>query len=160
MKTIKFRKALITDIKILREFQYELGVHERILDDNLKKDSDIKYYSDYKLKKYIKSDQSLCLIAEQKNEAIGLAVALIKKQKGNWWKSSYKGYIDFLFVKEENRGQGIGKKLIKESITWFKRKKVSDIRLIVFHNNTEALELYRNMGFQDYIFEMSYKKSP
>lgn len=157
MKTINICKASISDIKTINAFQYKLGVYERTFDNNLKDDANIKYYSNYMLKKHIKSEQSLCLIAKQNHEAIGFGVALLKQNK-NWHKGLYKAYIDFLFIKEEYRNQGVGKTLMKKLIQWIKKKKVTDIRLQVFHNSSETLKFYRNMGFKDYIFEMGYKE--
>ena len=58
------------------------------------------------------------------------------------------GYVYDIFVKEEFRGKGIGKKLLEEAESYCREKRYSRILLMVSVNNVEAIRLYNKMGFK------------
>ena len=55
-----------------------------------------------------------------------------------------------MFVLEEYRNLGIGKKLFDEFIKWCKSNEVKRIRAIASVQNIRAIEFYRREGFVDY----------
>lgn len=55
-------------------------------------------------------------------------------------------YIDDLVVKEEYRGKGIGKKLLKEVENYYKGKKFNNMNLVT--NGFQAPKFYEKCGFQ------------
>lgn len=58
------------------------------------------------------------------------------------------GFIHFLAVQEEARGQGIGKGLLMTAVSWlFNKQKVSQIGLVVDDQNN-ARRLYQHCGFE------------
>jgi ribosomal protein S18 acetylase RimI-like enzyme len=64
---------------------------------------------------------------------------LVKK-----WKETY--IIQDVFVKQEFRGKGYGKQLLKEIVTFLKPKK-KEIYLYVDPDNNVAISLYKSVGF-------------
>ena len=153
---IKIRLAKISEVSILDSFQHGIGIHERPLDSNIKKTGRIRYITQANIKKLILSKKSIVLIAEN-NNPIGCGIAGIKENHASWSKYKYQGFIGMMFVKKEYRGKGVGKRIIKELLGWFKKNKVKDIRLQVYQNNTSSIGFYRKCGFKDYILEMIYK---
>lgn len=60
------------------------------------------------------------------------------------------GYISNLIVKEEKRRSGIGEKLMKNIIEYFRRNHIHSIRLALKTNlNEGATLLFRKLGFQE-----------
>jgi len=64
----------------------------------------------------------------------------------------YLGFYDTIFVsiylEDELRGRGIGKKLIEEHTNWFKEKECSCIRLAVSYGHEDSVrDFYHRMGF-------------
>jgi len=58
------------------------------------------------------------------------------------------GYIEFLGVKEKERGQGIGGKLLATALHWaFSTKQVPQVDLTVTDANNNARNLYEKAGF-------------
>lgn len=58
------------------------------------------------------------------------------------------GFVHFLAVREDSRGQGIGKRLLMTAVSWlFKKQKVAQIGLVVDDENN-ARRLYEKCGFQ------------
>lgn len=57
------------------------------------------------------------------------------------------GFIHFLAVQKENRGQGIGKKLLTTAVSWlFNKHNVPQVSLVVDDEN-DARHLYQKAGF-------------
>jgi len=78
-------------------------------------------------------------LVTQGNELIGYAVSTIT-EKGI-------GEIDSLCVKEQCRGQGIGKQLIQRALDWMKFEGAKSYTLQVVHGNDQAMSLYQSLGF-------------
>ncbi|NLV17093.1 MAG: GNAT family N-acetyltransferase [Syntrophomonadaceae bacterium] len=73
------------------------------------------------------------------NELMAFAVSTIT-EKGV-------GEIDSLYVKEQCRGQGIGKQLIQRALDWMKAEGAVSYTLRVVHGNDRAMSLYQSLGF-------------
>jgi ribosomal protein S18 acetylase RimI-like enzyme len=58
------------------------------------------------------------------------------------------GYIYDVFVKEEFRCKGIGKKLLEKAESYCREKRYSRILLMVSVSNQAAVKLYGEMGFK------------
>jgi ribosomal protein S18 acetylase RimI-like enzyme len=66
-------------------------------------------------------------------------------------------YIDDIFVRENSRKNGFGKRLMNEFEKWSKSKKATRIRLGVRINNKKAIKLYNKIGYQIKHYEMEKK---
>ena len=60
------------------------------------------------------------------------------------------GCLDELFIKEEARGQAIGKKLLDAGTQWMKEKNVVRMIASVYLWNTSARTFYEQGGFKEY----------
>jgi ribosomal protein S18 acetylase RimI-like enzyme len=58
------------------------------------------------------------------------------------------GFIYDIFVKEELRGKGIGKKLIEKAESYCRQRGYSRLSLMVSAHNQPALKLYASTGFK------------
>jgi ribosomal protein S18 acetylase RimI-like enzyme len=58
-------------------------------------------------------------------------------------------FVDELFVHEEFRGQGIGTKALMHAIHECKKMNLHALRLEVTKSNSDAMRLYKKVGFQD-----------
>lgn len=56
--------------------------------------------------------------------------------------------VEDVIVQEEYRGQGIGRRLMKEIAEWGKTKGALRHQLLADRNNTSALEFYKRLGWQ------------
>ena len=71
---------------------------------------------------------------------------IYKKQKG--------GYVSDCFVDPKYRNKGIGRKLVKNLLKWFKEKKVEVIHLHVLANNKNSKKFWESFGFDSYLLQM------
>ncbi len=102
--------------------------------------------SDLELK--MKEDlNSEVIVAFEKitNQVIGMGHCSIKTCNNGRF-----GYISNLIVKEEKRRTGIGEKLIRHMIDYFRRNHIQSIRLALKPNLDEAANLlFTKLGFQE-----------
>ncbi len=154
---IKLRKAKLSDIKTIDEFQQGIAIHERPLDPTIKRKGRVRYYHLKEFRSLIRSKHGLILIAELDREPIGCGFAQIKKSYADWSKYKYKGSVGMMFVKKKYRGKGIGKQILKQLLKWLKKNKIKDIRLQVYENNAIAVNAYKKSGFKEYLKEMVYR---
>lgn len=61
-----------------------------------------------------------------------------------------------IFVLEKYRGMGIGEKLTKRLLEWFKARGIKWIRVSAYTNNVPAIKFWKKMGFKDYVIVMTH----
>jgi predicted N-acetyltransferase YhbS len=94
----------------------------------------------------IKNDDSAAFVAQNdKGKVIGCLQILItvRLAEGNY------GEIVSLVVDQNERGNGIGAKLIEESITWLSGKGYPKIRVRCNTIRLEAHKFYKKLGFTE-----------
>jgi len=92
-------------------------------------------------RKYIKTCR---IVAEIQDRVVGFAVlSLVSKRK------VYKGIAEVsVYVSEENRGQGIGEKLLNELIHQSEKNGFWTLQAGIFSDNLASIELHKKCGFR------------
>ena len=74
--------------------------------------------------------------------------------------SDAKGEIDSLYLEDELRGRGIGKRLVDGHVDWMRDKGCSRIRAAVSFGHDAVVEFYHKMGFFERLvyFELKDEK--
>jgi len=152
MKII-IRKATIKDFEKLKQIKSEFYLWECKQDKRLSPDY-IKKGLGARLAKNLKQNNTVFFIAKEKGEILGYSGAEIKNNPASF-KFKKRGCMFNLYVKPKYHGKGIGKKLINETMKWFKKKRISDLMIMVYNNNKKAHKIYNKFGFKDYIIELS-----
>ncbi|GAA4280695.1 GNAT family N-acetyltransferase [Gaetbulibacter aestuarii] len=147
--TLNIRKATLEDIPTLLEFEQGVIKAERPMNPTIQ-DGHINYYN---LKSLITGDNSVLLVAELEGELVASGYAKILPDR-HYLKHQYQGYLGFMFVPEEHRGNGYNKKIIDTLIAWCKEQDVYEIRLDVYPANESAIKAYEKAGFQKYMLAM------
>ncbi len=104
-----------------------------------RKDRNIKWYFKWLLKR----DENGVFIAEMNGEAIGFVAC------DSNWQGFYEnvGEIHEIVVKDEYKGKGIGKKLIKKAEEYLKSRGHRVIELWVGEENYYAIRFYERLGY-------------
>jgi ribosomal protein S18 acetylase RimI-like enzyme len=66
-------------------------------------------------------------------------------------------YVSDLIVVKSERGKGIGKLLLQKAEEYARNKKVEYVRIGSLVSNGGATQLYRKMGFDDYLITLQKK---
>lgn len=88
-------------------------------------------------------DHHRVFIEVKEDEVFGYIYAIVDDADENL------GYIEFVGVAKQARGQGIGGKLLRTALSWlFVEKDVREVGLNVDDTNTNARGLYEKVGFR------------
>lgn len=149
MSNVSIRSATLNDLEVLKEFEQGIIDYERPMDVTLRR-TPISYYD---LEALINSDEAEVTVAEINNEVVGSGYVKIKAAKPYLDHDRY-GYIGFMFVKSEYRGQGINKKINDALINWSKAQGLIEVRLEVYDDNASAVRAYEKAGYSKNMVEM------
>lgn len=154
---MKIRKANIEEAKEVQDLRYALAKYEA---DNLENDKlDLEWFYREEgmdnVKKFIKD--KICYVAIEDEKIVGVITGEILSRQ-NWYKMQM-GMIENLFVLQEYRKNGIGKKLVEQIEKDFEEKNITTIELHTLNNNEEAIKFYEHIGFYKYNVQMLYQKN-
>ena len=60
----------------------------------------------------------------------------------------HRGWVYYLATSVEHRGEGLGRKLMKEAENWLRARGCPKIQLMVRRDNSEALGFYEAIGYE------------
>jgi len=143
------RKATLSDVSILLEFEQGLINAERPMDITIK-DGNISYYD---VREFIKNDDSELYVVEIEKNIVASGYAKIKQDRA-YLKHEKQAYLGFMFVPTMHRGNGYNKLILKALLKWCKDRKVFEIRLDVYDVNNSAIKAYEKVGFKKHMVNM------
>ena len=137
----------------IHKAKFGLSVEEKIKKLTTELDSGIPTEETIELNKnYFRSNKNTLLILKVNNENIGMAALKFL--------NSETGLLQSVFIKTSFRGKQYGKFLLNKIIEFAKNNQYKTIKLDTFPFMTNAINLYRNFGFEfcDHFSEIGYKE--
>ena len=135
-------KAMLNEISEINSMLTDLIQDER-------KNYDSNINENYKVQEFyeklIDNENKIIFVARDNDIILGYVYGFIQ-DNGNLFNNKM-AKLDALFVKEQYRGNGIARSLIREFINWAREKEVAYVELTVCKDNTNAIDLYQNEGF-------------
>lgn len=135
------------DMPLVRKFTIETGWNS--LSEMDRKELNKKEWSRHMeevFENFAKQENSQIYVAEDDNKSF--AGYLFVGESKNMMTGKSSGFIYDIFVKEELRRKGIGKKLMEKAESYCREKGYSRLSLMVSANNLPALKLYASTGFK------------
>ena len=146
---IIIRKAALSDMETLLRFEQEVIKAERPFDKTLRSDP-ITYYN---IEEMITSPHIELLAAECEGKIIGSGYARIENSK-HCLKHPQHAYLGFMYVEPDFRGKGVNRKIIETLQIWSLSQNITEMRLDVYYNNSNAIQAYEKTGFIKHMIEM------
>lgn len=153
---MEIRKAKKEDLQAIKDLRYDLAVFEKNLGHDIVEpewpytevgEKDINYFF----------NKQFIYLAEDNQKIVGFITGEIFKKKA--WYTVQLGSINNLYVIEEYRNNGIGKKLMQIMIDSLKEKGITNIELNTFSGNVDAIKFYEKLGFKKANLQMLYQKN-
>lgn len=148
MSTI-LRKATQDDLPTLLEFEQGVIKAERPFNPMLI-DEHFHYYD---IAALMQGEDSTVLVVEKEGELVASGYALIKEDRA-YFRNDKMGYLGFMFVPEEHRGNGYNRVLIQGLFDWCASRGVTEIKLDVYADNEAAIRAYEKVGFKKHLVQM------
>lgn len=143
------RAAIDSDINTLKKLEQAVINAERPLNSVIK-ETDAKYYN---LEALISDTNTLLVVGEIYNQIVATGYVQLRTSKQQL-KHQRHGYLGFMYVTPDKRGQGLNQQLMTHLIDWAKAQHVTDFYLDVYNNNTAAVHAYEKLGFEPCLLEM------
>lgn len=143
------RPATLADIPTLELFEQGVIAAERPVAENLR-DGNITYYD---LPSLITNDTCQLLVAETAGQLIASGYIKVKPSPDHH-KYPNHGYIGFIYVEPEFRGQGISQQVIQALFEWAKQQGIVEVLLDVYNDNSPAIKAYEKLGFNKSLVQM------
>jgi ribosomal protein S18 acetylase RimI-like enzyme len=149
MESIFIRKARLSDMDTLLQFEQGVITAERPFDKTLR-DEPIHYYD---LNQLLTAQHIRLLVAQCGDEIIGSGYARIETAKP-YLKHQRYAYLGFMYVLPAYRGRGVNKMIIDTLTEWATAQGITELRLEVYSDNEPALKAYEKAGFSRHMIEM------
>lgn len=146
---IKIRKAMPKDINSMAKIWSEMMAYHINLDHyfyRLKRNA-IQSHKKY-LNRNIRSKNAGFFIAEDNGKIVGYVGGWIE-DRPPCYQISKNGYLAEEIVIKNCRKQGIGKRLTKKMLDWFKAKKVKFVILRTHVRNKGGIIAWKKSGFKE-----------
>lgn|SRR3989344_420624 len=160
---ITIRKAKQSDLKAISELDLEFAKSQyNSYDKTLNLNWTYSRSGQRYLKKRMSRGDSLLKVAlSDRGEIIAYASGGIIKPHPLSIKARY-AELESIFIKDEYRGSGLGRKLTEDFIRWCRKIKVDFINLAVARENEKVINLYKKLGFRESysVMEMDLRNEP
>ncbi|MFI3622819.1 GNAT family N-acetyltransferase [Vagococcus fluvialis] len=135
-------------------YQEIIETHAKLEPDYFKKAEQSKKF----IREMIESPDSDILLSYSKQLVVGFSmIKEVETPAYPMMKNRKYAYILDLVVTQSNRGQGLGKELLNDSIAWQKMRQLEYIELCVIEKNNNAKKMYESLGFKTFSRQMILK---
>lgn len=147
------RKAGIRDLDALKEIKTEFFLWECGRDRRMRPEY-AKNGLGSRLAKNLRQSNVAFFVAEDDGVLVGYAGVEIQKNPASF-RHKKRGHLFNLYVREGYRNKGVGKKLARAALDWLDKKRIKDRMIMVYAHNKRAHRMYKSMGFDDYIVQLT-----
>ena len=137
MSKVIYREAEATESGLILKFIRELADYENLLDEVTATEDDIKKSL------FGSNPNAFCVFADIGNTTVGFTICFYNYST---FKGKYGIHVDDLYVRQEYRGQGIGKGFFKYIARKASVEKCSRVDWVCLDWNKKSIEFYKKLG--------------
>lgn len=152
MSDIIVNRAGVSDIPsliMLRSFLLSSGDEHYVAQTQFEEQRWRDAYQHWLRKRIVSDGEFTQILVARKpdnNEVVGCAIGIVNQRvPGIRCPTGQVGWIQTVVVNPEQRGRGIGGRIIKDLLRWFAIRGIEEISL---EATSEALQLYISLGFE------------
>ncbi len=144
---VTIRDAREDDLDAVEDLWHQLAKHHEELSDSFSLAPDaVKRWSKYLRDKFPQLSTKL-IVAEEDEKLVAFMLCLLEPNYPIFRERKI-GVISDVYVKQDRRRKGLAKKMLDVAVAWFRKNKVSTVRLNVAADNLEARAAWRMIGFE------------
>lgn len=150
--TVQIRRATARDVREILPVWGELaGFHAHLDPAFTPSPSWPREYGAY-LRTLMGRDDAIAVVAKDGEQIIGYAIGRITTLP-SFFEQRHRGYIHDVYIKEDYRRRGVGRRMVREILEWLRNRGVTLVELTVAANN-DAVGFWERLGFQTYMHQM------
>ena len=144
---MKVRKMLLTDIQCVQQMYVELqNLHAEHHPDIFQFNA-MRPFSYFE--EIVCNPNKIIIVATYQDSIVGFIKGkVIQDRPSEIRKTTQYGYIDAVFIKDNFRHMGFGKKLQEAIVVWFKEKGIVRVESCVWEFNDNAKMFYEALGYK------------
>ena len=143
------RKATPSDLPTLLLFEQEIIKAERPFDPTIRPDP-VRYYD---LEGMLEDPQVEVQVAEADGKLVGVGYARVSESR-HFLNHTQHAYLGFMYVVPAHRGTGVIQRILEVLKEWAFSRGLTELRLEVYSENTNAIRAYEKAGFMPLMTEM------
>jgi GNAT superfamily N-acetyltransferase len=145
---LRIRSGDLRDLGDIQELNHRMCIKEhREYDETINKDYPIQPMGKAYFRGKILGKDSCSLVATYENKTVGYLVGSITAPE-DYRTVGRMAELENMFVLDEHRSLGIGKRLVDTFIDWCKSKDVEIIKAVATAQNIRAIEFYQREGME------------
>lgn len=150
---IKYQEANKSHVSdIVKNWKKLMDYHKKLDPFFTRSDDSINAFIKH-VKKSIEKDDSFLAVAINCDKVIGYCLMITSEYPPVFNIKKY-GEICDMYVSEEYRNRGIGKRLVKMAIKWAKLRGLRRVELKASSKNNIGLYFWNEIGFKEYLKNM------
>ncbi len=153
VKDITIRLATIKDLKLCQDFRNQLYTYEiENFDNNIVENWSFSSYGKNDMKMALKNGK--IFLAFDGVKAVGYLNSYVMEET---YLKEKVARLDEIFVRDDSRGQGVGRLLVDAFIDFYIKEDIHIIRVKCDFKNDDAISFYKHLGFDDLHLELDKK---
>ncbi len=150
-------KARVGDIdEIVKQWREFMDFHNELNPNHPRREDAHEIWKAFLISS-MESDQSLVLVCLDHDKIVAFSLAHIKDSRPIFKHERY-GFISDFSVKEQNRRNGIGEKMLAKIQEWFHEHGVSRIELRVEPRNKIGYSFWKKHGFSEHVHVLFHEE--
>jgi len=154
---LKIRAAVEEDLPKLGELWSDFMTYNAAFNDSFKTNKKARGIFMSEMTERNQNPDCRLAVAESDGDLVGFCYSYISL-KPKYFKLDKFGFIGDLFVRDEFRRNGIGRKLVDDAFDFFRRRKIKQIELLVAIKNVNTIKFWEAVGF-DHLLTWMYKRN-
>ncbi|WP_125558679.1 GNAT family N-acetyltransferase [Pseudoalteromonas rubra] len=146
---MQIRTATPEDLPTLSQLEQAVIAAERPFNKAIKAKG--AYY--YDLPALLACPDSLLVVGEQDSKIVATGYVQHRQSKAQLAHERH-GYLGFMYVDPDYRGQGLNQAIMTYLMNWSKQHEIRDFYLDVYSDNQGAIRAYEKAGFSPCLLEM------
>ena len=108
----------------------------------------------YRVRDHIDDPVANVFVAEEQGEVVGYVIGVVVDMLPEMFEVERGGFLADIYVRDDQRGKGIGKGLVKALKNWFRGRGIDHYEWFVASANVDGVAFWRAMQGRDVMIRM------
>ena len=150
---IEIRKAKTSELKLIQDMNHKLFLWDYARDPTMNIQWPYEEAGETYFRKMISGETGACFVAESDKKLVGYVAGCVRSQIYTY-DTVLRCELENIYVNEDTRGSGVGKKLVAAFSEWCKEQGAQSMILDAYYQNEDAIKFYEACNFRPYTLRL------